>query len=199
MICHDGRLEEAIPGCGLNETCRDGENECSPYKDCATITHDAVGCFDGNIVKCTDGESETFEDCVAEGQFCVANDEAEIGYICKDPDPTDCPWKETSVAKGQTVCDGNLLKTCSANVDTEFDEGTDCAELDPRKPICDPNIRREERYCFDGDIAPGVSQSDRRAQRRVLSRETCRDTSFCEIVPKAVRITDSTATHLFIF
>ena len=132
------------------DDCTDGV--CTSYnRDCDSIAHGALGCLNGSIVKCTDGELSTVTDCVVNNQLCAMDEEHNT--FCKDPDPTDCIWNETTVAKGQTVCDGNLLKTCSANIDTEFDDGTDCADLDPNTPICDPNICREEKYC--GDITPG--------------------------------------------
>ncbi len=157
MTCDDGKLVEAADGCSESMLCRDGDHECSNYKLCENIPHDANGCLAGNIVKCNDGEITLVEDCLIKDQFCAANSQAEGGFECKLPDPTDCEWNGSLVKKGQTVCENNVLKTCSAEIDTKFDEGTPCVDIDPTKPICEPDSCREEKYCGPhSDITPGA-------------------------------------------
>ncbi len=156
MVCDDGSLKEAAHGCAQNTTCRDGQNQCSPYNKCGSIAHNATGCLNGNVVTCNDGTTSLLTNCVSKDQFCAPNPEIENGFYCKSPDPTDCEWNGELVEKDKTICDGNLLRTCSALINTEFDEGTDCIELDPNKPICDTNLCREEKYCGNNlDITPG--------------------------------------------
>ncbi len=156
VICNDGQFVEADPGCSELMLCRDGDSECSNYNACDTIAHNAHGCLDSNIVLCNDGTTSLVEDCVANNQSCAPNEEADCGFYCKSPDPTDCDWNGGVVEIDQTVCDGNLLKTCSAEVNTQFDEGRDCVDIDPAKPVCDVNVCREEKYCGNElEIAPG--------------------------------------------
>ena len=152
MVCHDGILEDAKPGCNANQICRDGDKSCSSrYKDCDALAHGERGCLDQNYVACFDGKLTTITDCTANGQFCYHDDD--LGFICKSPTPVVCLWNDTIVPQGQTICDGNALKTCEGN--SELNAGTDCADINPTRPICDLNTCREERSCGEyGDIAP---------------------------------------------
>ncbi len=157
MVCDDGALIEDVDNACVDDMplCRDGEFECSAYKDCDDIEHGKNGCKDGNIVSCNDGETSVVTDgnCVENEQFCIADDAAEGGFICKTPASTDCSWNGGLVAKNETVCDGNVLKTCSADKDGELSEGIDCATVNNGKPLCDPklNICRDYFNCGDND------------------------------------------------
>ncbi len=156
MVCNDGELiEDTENACGTDTPlCRDGESACSAYQDCDTIEHGQNGCKDGNIVLCNDGKMSVIDggDCVSNGQFCIADVTAD-GFICKTPDPTDCAWNGGLVAKNETVCDGNVLKTCSADKDGELSEGMDCASVNNGKPLCDSklNICRAYYNCGDNE------------------------------------------------
>ncbi len=162
MVCNDGELvEDTENACGTDTPlCRDGEFECSAYKDCDTIEHGKNGCKDGNIVLCNDGETSVVTDgnCVENEQFCITNPTAE-GFICKTPDPTDCAWNNGVVAKNETVCDGNFLKTCSADKDGELSEGVDCATVNNGKPVCDSKLNICRAYLNCGDNGEIVHDS----------------------------------------
>ncbi len=159
MVCDDGTLNEVTPGCGdTTPLCRDGENQCSTYKNCASIEHGQNGCKDGNIVACNDGTTSIISggNCVEQGKSCTANQEARSGFICKAPDPTDCQWNGQTVPKGANICDGNTLRTCSADRDGELNTGFDCAVIDSSRPLCDSKyqICRAYRNCGnDEEIA----------------------------------------------
>ena len=163
MICDDGILvEDTENACGEEmPLCRDGEFECSAYKDCGTIEHGKNGCKDGNIVDCKDGETTVVDggNCVENQKLCIADDIAEAGFICKDPDPTDCQWNGGLVAKNETVCDGNILRTCSADKDGVLSTGFECSAKDMNKSYCNPklNICRAYYHCGENDeIAHGA-------------------------------------------
>ncbi len=156
MVCDDGQLVEAKPGCAANEKCLDGQNQCSNYRSCGSIAHNANGCLNGDIVSCNDGKTTVVEDCSSD-EVCTASANAKGSFVCKKPASTDCEWNGGLVSKGQSVCDGNVLKTCSSENDGKFDAGIDCSRTNnPYQPICDTDSCREEKYCGPNkDIKPG--------------------------------------------
>ena len=163
MVCDDGELiEDFINACGDDmPLCRDGHSECSGYNDCGTIRHTQIGCKENNIVLCQDGKTSVVEggDCVSESKSCFADASSDIGFVCKTATPTDCQWKDGLLAQGQTVCDGNVLRKCSEEIDGTLSPGVDCADNDDGKIYCDPTLNqcRTYRDCGEnGDIPHGV-------------------------------------------
>ncbi len=159
MVCDDGLLKEAENACsGETPACRDGESACSAYKNCGNILHGTSGCFGNNIVTCNDGAITPVSDCVSEDKYCALDEKNGGQFICKIPIVTDCNFNGRLFRKGETVCDGNVLKTCSSNVNEQFDDGAECAAINPDTPICDiyMNSCRAEKKCGeDSSINPG--------------------------------------------
>ena len=163
MVCDDGELiEDFSNACGDDmPLCRDGHAECSDYYDCGTIRHTQIGCKENNIVLCQDGKTSVVEggDCVSESKSCFADASSDIGFVCKTATPTDCQWKDGLLAQAQTVCDGNVLRKCSEEIDGTLSPGVDCADNDDGKIYCDPTLNqcRTYRDCVEnGDIPHGA-------------------------------------------
>ena len=163
MVCDDGELiEDFSNACGDDmPLCRDGHAECSDYYDCGTIRHTQIGCKENNIVLCQDGKTSVVEggDCVSESKSCFADASSDIGFVCKTATPTDCQWKDGLLAQDQTVCDGNVLRKCSEEIDGTLSPGVDCADNDDGKIYCDPTLNqcRTYRDCVEnGDIPHGA-------------------------------------------
>ena len=163
MVCDDGELIEDFSNvCGDDmPLCRDGHAECSDYYDCGTIRHTQIGCKENNIVLCQDGKTSVVEggDCVSESKSCFADASSDIGFVCKTATPTDCQWKDGLLAQDQTVCDGNVLRKCSEEIDGTLSPGVDCADNDDGKIYCDPTLNqcRTYRDCVEnGDIPHGA-------------------------------------------
>ena len=163
MVCDDGELiEDFSNACGDDmPLCRDGHAECSDYHDCGTIRHTQIGCKENNIVLCQDGKTSVVEggDCVSESKSCFADASSDIGFVCKTATPTDCQWKDGLLAQDQTVCDGNVLRKCSEEIDGTLSPGVDCADNDDGKIYCDPTLNqcRTYRDCVEnGDIPHGA-------------------------------------------
>ena len=163
MVCDDGELIEDFSNvCGDDmPLCRDGHAECSDYHDCGTIRHTQIGCKENNIVLCQDGKTSVVEggDCVSESKSCFADASSDIGFVCKTATPTDCQWKDGLLAQDQTVCDGNVLRKCSEEIDGTLSPGVDCADNDDGKIYCDPTLNqcRTYRDCVEnGDIPHGA-------------------------------------------
>ena len=163
MVCDDGELIEDFSNvCGDDmPLCRDGHAECSDYYDCGTIRHTQIGYKENNIVLCQDGKTSVVEggDCVSESKSCFADASSDIGFVCKTATPTDCQWKDGLLAQDQTVCDGNVLRKCSEEIDGTLSPGVDCADNDDGKIYCDPTLNqcRTYRDCVEnGDIPHGA-------------------------------------------
>lgn len=157
MVCDDGDLKEDVEHACGEETplCRDGEAACSAYKMCDAIEHGQNGCKDSNIVVCNDGVTTVIEEgeCVKDGKYCVSDDGAQSGFICKEPEPTDCTFDDAHYVKGDKLCDGMVLRTCSAEKDGELSEGVACDADGSTKPVCDSKLRvcRAYKNCGEND------------------------------------------------
>ncbi len=137
-ICHEGELF------GYNECDRDTQicinGECvNVNKNCGDIEDSKFGCSDGNIVLCQDGKLLDVEDgnCIEKSKYCIYDELSEngYGYSCKSPDSTDCEWKNGLIAQNESICDGNILLTCT---DGFFDKGIDCTATSDLPSFCDP-------------------------------------------------------------
>ncbi len=74
--------------------------------------------------------------CVNDDKLCITDSNETIGFACKLPDPGDCEWNGGLIAKNAMVCDGNILRTCSAEKDGVMNDGISCTDsLDT--PVCD--------------------------------------------------------------
>ncbi len=157
MVCDDGELKEDVEHACADESpvCRDGESSCSAYLNCDAIEHGQNGCKDSNIVICNDGVTTVIDggDCVKDDKYCVSDADAQGGYICKLPEPTDCTFEDAHYVKGENMCDGTVLRTCSADKDGELSEGVNCAADGSTKPVCDSKLRicRAYQNCGDND------------------------------------------------
>ncbi len=122
------------------------------------------GRFWSGFRQCNREQLESFacligSDCVLENKYCASDEENEGQFICKLPTVTDCQFKGQLFKKGETVCDGNVLRTCSKEVNEEFDDGIECKAIAADTPICDiyTNECRAEKKCGkDGSIESGA-------------------------------------------